>query len=70
MTTVSFKMCCYKVTQIRLQFDGFVSIVECKTVCLLFMCLGKYFPTPEVDVVSETNQDYDVIPQGTIIINY
>ena len=33
------------------------------------MHLGKYFPTPEVDVVSETNQDYDIIPQGTIIIN-
>ena len=28
------------------------------------MCLGKYFPTPEVDVVPETNQDHDVIPQG------
>ena len=33
------------------------------------MFIGKYFPTPEVDVVPETNHDHDVIPQGTIIIH-
>ena len=35
----------------------------------IIMCLGKYFPTPEVDVVPETNQNHGAIPQGTIIIN-
>ena len=41
------------------------------------MCLGKYFPTPEVDVVPETINDRDVVPQGNIyeliddtLINY
>ena len=37
-------------------------------VCLLFMCLGKYFPTPEAGMVPETIKDHDVhvhvVPQG------
>ena len=33
--------------------------------CLfIIMCLGKYFPTPEVGVVPETIKDHDVVPQG------
>ena len=30
----------------------------------IIMCLGKYFPTPEVGVVPETIKDHDVFPQG------
>ena len=28
------------------------------------MCLGKYFPTPEVGVIPETIKDHDVVLQG------
>ena len=28
------------------------------------MCLGKYFPTPEVGMVPETVKGHGVVPQG------
>ena len=47
----------------------YIVTVSLSMCCLLIIvCLGKYFPTPEVDVVPETIKDHDVIPQGTIII--
>ena len=28
------------------------------------MCLGKYFPTPEVSVVPETIKDHNLVTKG------
>ena len=35
------------------------------------MCLGKYFPTPEVSVIPETIKDHDIVSQGknSLIVN-
>ena len=51
-------------------FCGWVSFIHnyesnCRLFCLLLLCLGKYFPTPEVFVVPETiMKDHEVVPQG------